>query len=134
MGYWKVILSRIIGRRPTPNQMDEETLVWNVREGKLFGLKVSEDDVKEVVEMAGGSIGSGGGSQTKSEILSGSVDGINRVFATSFPYVSGKIDVYLNGLKEVYFVESSDTAITLDEAPKNDGFPDRIEAYYTLKS
>jgi len=37
-------------------------------------------------------------------------------------------------LKEVYFMESSDTGITLDEPPKNAGFTDRIEATYTLKT
>ncbi len=74
------------------------------------------------------------GASTKTEILTGEVNGVNREFSTSAPYVPGKIEVYLNGLKEVYFMESSDTGITLDEPPKNAGFTDRIEATYTLKT
>ncbi|MHC1773854.1 MAG: hypothetical protein AB9834_00435 [Lentimicrobium sp.] len=74
------------------------------------------------------------GAGTKTEILTGQVNGANRVFTTSSPYVAGKIEVYLNGLKEVYFEESSDTTITLEEPPKNNGFADRIEATYTLKT
>jgi len=123
-----------VGQTPTTEQMDSDTLAWNERDGILFGLKVNESGVKEIVEIAGGSIGSGGGSQRRSETLSGPVDGINKVFTTSSAYVSGTIDVYLNGLKETYFVESSDRTITLDEAPKNIGFSDRIEATYTLKT
>ncbi len=74
------------------------------------------------------------GASTKTEILAGEVNGVNRVFSTSSAYVAGEIEVYLNGLKEVFFTESSDTTITLDEAPKNNGFTDRIEATYILKS
>jgi len=74
------------------------------------------------------------GANTKTEKLTGEVNGVNRIFSTSSAYVEGKIEVYLNGVKEVFFIESSDTTITLEEAPKNNGFTDRIEATYILKS
>ncbi len=72
--------------------------------------------------------------QTISEILTGAVDGVNRVFSTSSAFMAGKIEVYVNGLREIYFTESSDTTITLDEAPKNTGFTDIIASTYTLKT
>ena len=134
MNFWKVILSRIAGRHPGINQLDHEAIVKNLRTGSLYVLKESETGVKEVVEITGGNPGSGGGSIIRTEIMIGQVNGVNRVFTTSSPYVSGRINVFKNGLKEIYFVESSDTSVTLDEAPLNHGYSDKIEALYTLKS
>lgn len=59
MSLWKVIFSRISGRKPTVNQMDHNTLAKNIRTGSLYVLKESEGGVKEVVE-----IGAGGGGGT----------------------------------------------------------------------
>lgn len=59
MGFWKVILSRIAGRRPSVNQMDHETIAKNARTGALYVIKESEAGVKEVVEIAGGAPGTG---------------------------------------------------------------------------
>ncbi len=134
MSFWKVILSRITGRAPTVNQLDHEIIAKNARTGSLYVLKESETGVKEVVEITGGVPGSGGGSILKSEILIGQVNGVNRVFSTTSPFVTQRINVFKNGLKEIYFVESSDTSVTLEDAPLNNGYSDKIEALYTLKS
>ncbi|MFH1118269.1 MAG: hypothetical protein V1775_00490 [Bacteroidota bacterium] len=134
MSFWRVILSRISGRHPGINQLDHEAIVKNLRTGSLYVLKESETGVKEVIEITGGVPGSGGGSILKTEILIGQVNGINRVFSTSSPYVTLRINVFKNGLKEIYFVESSDTSVTLDEPPLSNGFSDKIEALYILKS
>lgn len=59
MGFWKVILSRIAGRRPSVNQMDHETIAKNIRTGSLYVMKESDAGVKEIVEIAGGAPGTG---------------------------------------------------------------------------
>lgn len=71
-------------------------------------------------------------SETK-ELATGAINGTNKVFTTSQPYVSGKITVLLNGLKEYDFTEIDDTTIELTTAPKNAGFTDKIELIYTKK-
>lgn len=63
----------------------------------------------------------------------GDIDGVNRVFTISKPYVAQSIIVYVNGLKEHNFAETTDTTITLDTAPKNTGFIDYIEVTYLKK-
>jgi len=60
MGFFKFILSRIAGRAPSVNQMDTMTLSWNIRDGILFGLKVSESGTKEVVPIGGAGPGTPG--------------------------------------------------------------------------
>ncbi|MHC1775724.1 MAG: hypothetical protein AB9834_09955 [Lentimicrobium sp.] len=134
MGFIKFILSRIAGRVPSVNQMDTSTLSWNERDGILYGLKTNASGVKSIVAINSLSAVGPNGPETVSEILQGAVDGVNRVFATSAPYLSGNINVYLNGLKEIHFTESSDMTITLEDPPKNTGFTDRIESVFTLKT
>jgi len=53
MRYWKAKLSRIAGKIPGIRQFDATTLVWNQIDGKLFGKKVSAEEVEEVVEIGG---------------------------------------------------------------------------------
>lgn len=67
------------------------------------------------------------------EIPTGIINGVNQVFYTSVPFVSGTISVFLNGLKEGGFAENTDTRITMDIAPKVTGFTDSIEVIYTKK-
>jgi len=65
--------------------------------------------------------------------LIGKVNNINTIFSTPFPYVSGSISIYWNGLKERYFKEISDTQIELEKPPLCDGFLDTIDAIFTKK-
>ena len=67
------------------------------------------------------------------ESMGGIIDGSNRNFTTSIPFVSGTISVFINGLKETHFIELSDKEIILDTAPKNTGFTDTIETMFTKK-
>ena len=71
--------------------------------------------------------------QPRHEQLIGNVNGSNKIFQTSVPYVSGKISVFVNGIKEHYFTEISENQIELDEAPKNINFTDIIEAIFNIK-
>jgi hypothetical protein len=66
---------------------------------------------------------------TRSEVLIGAVDGVNRTFRTAEPYNSGSIKV-LNGLKTSYFQEVTNNTILLKMLPKNTGFIDKVEADY----
>lgn len=59
MGFWKVILSRIAGRRPSVNQMDHQTIAKNIRTGSLLILREPVDGTKEVIEVTGGPPGTG---------------------------------------------------------------------------
>lgn len=59
MGFWKVILSRIAGRRPSVNQMDHETIAKNIRTGSLLLMKEPVDGTKEIIEITGSAPGTG---------------------------------------------------------------------------
>ncbi len=63
----------------------------------------------------------------------GDVDGVNTIFGTRNYYMPKSIMVFVNGLREHNFVETNDTTITLDTAPKNTGFTDYIEVTYIKK-
>jgi len=65
------------------------------------------------------------------EKLIGIVDGINKIFKTSKKFLTNNIIIYLNGIKESHFIESGEDEITLEDAPKNIGFTDVVEAVYT---
>jgi hypothetical protein len=67
------------------------------------------------------------------EQLTGVVNGVNRVYSTSYPFESGTITVFINGFKERSFIELSERQIELEVAPKNTGFNDLIEAIYIKK-
>lgn len=67
------------------------------------------------------------------EQLIGIVDGSNRIFTTSAPYVAGSLMTFLNGNKERLFTETNETTITMDTAPKNTGFTDILETIYVKK-
>lgn len=66
----------------------------------------------------------------KQENLIGVIDGINKIFTTSVPFIYNSISVYLNGIKEKNFVIDSPTKIIMDTAPKNTGFTDKLETIY----
>lgn len=72
--------------------------------------------------------------QLISEQLSGVINTTNRIFTTSKAYTSGSISVFINGIKDSGFSETDETTITLDEAPSNVGFTDKIEAIYSSKN
>lgn len=59
MGLWKIILSKIPGRKPTVHQMDHDTIAKNIRSGSLFTLRENEDGTKEIIEITGGPVGTG---------------------------------------------------------------------------
>lgn len=59
MRFWKFVLSKIEGRKPTVNQLDHETIAKNIRSGALYVLRESAAGVKEVIEVAGGHPGTG---------------------------------------------------------------------------
>lgn len=58
----------------------------------------------------------GYGSRNYGEVPVGVIDGSNRSFSTAQMYIAGQIEVYLNGLREVFFTQSPPT-ITFSEAP-----------------
>ena len=67
------------------------------------------------------------------EMLTGEIDNVNTIFTTSEPYVSGKISVLLNGLKEYYFSEINETTVQMNTPPGNTGFTDILECVYKPK-
>jgi len=66
-------------------------------------------------------------------VLLGEVNNINKIFSTPFPYISGTISIFWNGIKERNFKEISDTEIELEKPPLCNGFLDCIEAIFTSK-
>lgn len=67
------------------------------------------------------------------EPLSGAVNGVNKVFSTTSPFVTNTLSVFLNGIRETHYSETTDTQITMEDAPKNIGFTDTLEIIYTKK-
>lgn len=51
------------------------------------------------------------------QIPAGAVDGVNTVFTTAQLYRTNTIAVYLNGLRESHFTETTSTSITLGSPP-----------------
>lgn len=132
----EILLSNIPGKVPTVNQLETTRLGigYNRADGKLYSLKVV-GGIKTVVLLATGlpATEPGAGNITMQEKLTGNVDGANCVFTTSLPFVPGRISVFVNGLKEHFFEETADSEITLAQAPLNVGFPDTVEAIYTIQ-
>lgn len=65
---------------------------------------------------------SGSNSTLSDEVPTGAVNGTNKLYTTARAYVSGSLEVWINGIKQqrgVHFVETSNTAgtFTMDEAP-----------------
>lgn len=69
----------------------------------------------------------------KNEFPTGIIDGINKFFTTSQPYVSGSLMLFRNGIKDSHFGEISDTQIEIETPPSNTGFTDVIEVTYIIK-
>jgi hypothetical protein len=105
-----------------------EVLTREFLEKKLREITRRYDNLIRGLSYTGG--GAGGMEYDTTEILIGSVNGVNRNFRTTQPYKTGTIKIYLNGLKESYFSEISDTEILLEDAPQNRGFIDKVEATY----
>jgi len=78
-----------------------------------------------------------GGLLLKREQAIGTVDNINTNFSTSRKYISGTLEVQLNGqilIKDVDFSETSDTSFTMITPPSNDlDYTDVIMVEYQQK-
>ena len=70
----------------------------------------------------------GSGTGVLGEIPTGLVNGSNTVFTTSQTYRSASTAVYLNGLREFHYTETSSTTITFSTAP---GSGDDVRIDYT---
>ena len=67
------------------------------------------------------------------EVLIGTVNGANLVFATTYDYLPGSTQVFVNGLKQragIDFLEKGVNEIMFSEAPMNTGFTDHLTIVY----
>lgn len=117
---------RAVRRIPFPNLQIRNKENLDIKAGD--GIAITLNDRVLTISAASGA------NPIVSEQLIGIVDGVNRIFTTSAPYISGSISVFVNGIKESGFVKTNETTITLDEAPSNVGFTDKIEAIYSPKN
>lgn len=70
------------------------------------------------------------------ETPTGTVNGTNKVFTVSRPYIGGTLRVYVNGLRQAlttHFTETSSTTFTLDDAPLT-GDVIRVEYQFVLST
>lgn len=68
-----------------------------------------------------------------SESLIGSIDGINKIFTTTFNYELNSTIVFINGLKQklnISYFENGTNEIEFDEAPSDLGFEDDLFIIY----
>lgn len=59
----------------------------------------------------------GTGTDIKGDTPIGVIDGVNRVFHIAVPYRTASTAVYLNGLREMFYAETANNSITLEEPP-----------------
>ncbi|MFZ4724417.1 MAG: hypothetical protein ACOYMD_03155 [Paludibacter sp.] len=85
--------------------------------------EVFVDYRKEIYSISGTSV-------PKNETLIGDINGINKVFTTSAPFVNGSLVIFLNGIREHFYTINSTSQITFDTAPSNAGMLDIVEATY----
>lgn len=104
-------------------------LYIDVNNNVIYRYSTVSNSYVSIITIGGGVINS---NTPVTEIMIGNVDGINKQFSTTLPF-NKIIAIYINGLKEKNFSVSSDTTIILNEAPKNIGFSDIIEATYIKK-
>ncbi len=71
--------------------------------------------VHEAIDALASQIGSGG--TLFSENPSGTIDGFNKNFTTSFDYISGTLMVFLNGLRESNITETGLDSFSFSTAP-----------------
>jgi len=67
--------------------------------------------------------------------LVGSIDGMNKVFTTLYPFKLESTILFVNGVKQKLGVDYNETyynEITFVEAPKNTEFIDSLEILYTI--
>ena len=67
------------------------------------------------------------------EVLIGAVNGANLVFATTYDYLPGSTQVFVNGLKQragIDYLEKGANEIMFSEAPMNTGFTDHLTIVY----
>jgi hypothetical protein len=68
------------------------------------------------------------------EVLIGSVNGANLVFATTYDYLPGSTQVFVNGLKQrtgIDYWEKGVNEIMFSEAPMNTGYTDHLTIVYS---
>lgn len=74
-----------------------------------------------------------GGILIRHELASGTINGINLVFTTTFSYIPGTLQVFLNGLDQFNpddFIEVSGNSFQFTNPPIGGIDPDRITVSY----
>lgn len=77
-----------------------------------------------------------GGSIIEGDIAIGEIDGVNRVFSSTLPFMSGTIKVCVNGvgqLRGIHYVELSDTQVQLVDPPRTGDPNDVVSFDYQIK-
>lgn len=67
------------------------------------------------------------------EQLTGTIDGLNKIFTTTKNFRSGSAKVFINGIKQkpgVSFTETANNEITFSDAPTAIGFEDELFINY----
>lgn len=105
--------------------------ITNVQDGDAPVWSTNRWENKQVVVLnENGEIPNNLVDLTIQEDLSDLVDGENITFTTSHNYKPGSLMIFLNGIKESNFIESTENTFTLIDPPSNIGFTDKIEVYY----
>jgi len=94
----------------------------------------TEDDSAITLEVLGGNVTViTSGTQIEEELI-GAINGINKVFTTTYNMMPGSAKVFINGIKQTSgtdFVESAINAVTFSDAPNTVGFEDKLIINYT---
>jgi hypothetical protein len=88
-----------------------------VTEGQDINVGVTEGETIDVNYGGCPTEGLNAGNFIYDEIPGGTIDGTNKLFTIANEYISSKLTVYLNGIREINFIEKSDTTFELNVAP-----------------
>lgn len=114
-------------------ELDVTPATYRVRANAAARVGVAASTGAQVilVPVPGGQGPPGEGVQVFGETPTGLIDGVNTAFTVSQPYLAASTAVYLNGLRETQYTETTTTVITFDDPPISG---DNIRIDYILGS
>lgn len=99
-------LSTERGKKPTIHDIVEGEFAYNSCDAKIFA-KQKEGNSERIVEFTSNS-----NSYFRERIIAG-INNENKAFKTSKQYILGSLNVWVNGIKEVFFLNKITTPLCL---------------------
>lgn len=96
--------------------MSSQDIAVTIAKERVFNFTIAEEKALNF-QLTECKLLTGVGTVLVQETPTGIIDGINKVFTTTFDIHAGDLKVFLNGLKEKYVAITGDKEFTFEEAP-----------------